>query len=382
MSEDLILSHRARVSIVTLDTKRVVETLAERGISVDEENLFPFRAEISNTLLDSHYTHMSERTLSNYAEDALTGVAFLKGHNHREIPVGYSISGLVENEGSRVRTIADFYTIRGLSETNDLITRMQTGLLRDVSVGFHGGEMNCDICHEDFWECRHWPGLKYEIKEGDEKRMVTATYTIDGARLSEVSGVFDGSTPNAMILKAQRHAASGRLPAKQVELLEQSYRVRLSAKTTFAVNGKASQGETRMNEKQVERIRECVVNSGIVPEDQRDTIKDDETLLVYVDKLVVRLQTLEPQAEEGRTYRKDLVTAAIQEGVRALGNDFDKAGYQTMLESASLSTIKRVMSDFKKVADAALPAGRATTDEGSPAPNKTEVAAVPNSFYR
>lgn len=374
MSEDLlVLSHMARVSVLSRDTN-LPELLKERNI-FDEDILashppFFFRAEISNDLLDSHFTHMSEKTLRNYVEDANRGVAFLKGHDWKSLPIGYSLSATYEDVADKKRAIADFYTITGLFEADDLIVRMKSGLLRDVSVGFHGGEMICDICHQDFWDCRHWPGLKYEIKEGDVIRQIVATYTIDDAKLSEVSGVFDGSTPEAMILKAQRHAAAGLLSSKEIDILQQCYRVALPSKKSFGVSHNQRE-VVKMDEKQFQRIVGVLVDSGIVPEDQRSTV-DDETLVVYVDKLAKRLQTVEPQAAEGIQYRKDLVEQALAEGVRAQGNEFDRALYETTLNASPLPVVKRMLADWKKVADAGLPAGRSTVQEDQ-TPSKKEV---------
>jgi hypothetical protein len=331
----------------------------------ESQELYYFDAEISNDLLDSHFTHMNEKTLANYAEDANRGVAFLRGHNWHELPLGYSLSAELSTSSGRKRVMAGFYTVRGLPETDDLIKRMEAKILRDVSVGFHGGRMVCDLCGQDFWDCRHFPGLKYETKEGDVVKTELATFTIDDARLSEVSGVFDGSTPEAMIRKAQVFAERGKLTRVETDILMQQYRIKLPAKYRTIMDmgnlGPIPKEIRKMDESQVKRLKEIVVASGIVPEEQRATL-DEESILVFVDKLAVRVQALQPQAEEGRQYRTDLVAGALAEGVRAHGNDFDKSGYEAILNSAPLATVKRMAADWKKVADATLPSGRQSED--------------------
>lgn len=381
--EILVLSHTARiVPLLQARDAELVDALKKRGVYdadlIESNPPYLFRAEISNDLLDSHFTHMDEKTLRNYAEDSQRGVAFLKGHNWRELPIGYSMDALYEDTGSKKRTTADFYTIPGLTETNDLILRMRSGLVRDVSVGFHGGTMRCDICSNDFWECRHWPGIKYEVKEGDVVRNVIATYTIEDARLSEVSGVFDGSTPDAMILKAQRHAAQGLLTKKQVDVLEQAYRVRLNAKT-FHVVGNPK--ERKMDEKQLIRAKEHLAASGIFVETDWDKL-DEEGVLRGIQKISNRVKELEPEAEEGRQYRKDLIAEALAEGVRAGGNDFDKTTYQGVLERSPLNVIKRMRDDWKKVATITLPAGRSSVDDDrTPEKKVAETVEYPDEVY-
>src|SRR5687768_8016648 len=380
--EEQILSHIARVRLAPRERQSELKRLVTERDYLDEETAaahppFFWRAEISNDLLDSHFTRMSQSTLQNYAEDAQRGVAFLKGHNWRDIPIGYSLSGEYEVNGKQ-RVISDFYTVSGLSETDDLIARMKTGLLRDVSVGFYGGRAVCDICHQDFWDCRHYPGLKYEEKEGDTVRTLLATFTIEDARLSEVSGVFDGSTPEAMILKAQRGAKNGELNQKQVEQLEQRYRVKLPAppmivngislsptsglSTTdnqIRIGGYAPMintldfgtqelnvgGERLMEERDFERTLDILEQHGVLPKEERGTVTDSE-VVGYIEKLSSRLKELEPQAEEGRQYRKDLVAEALAEGVRAFGNDFDKATYEATLNSSPLTVVKRMKTDW------------------------------------
>lgn len=373
-------SHLARVRLASTDRRaEIVESLSQRYTVGDlEKDLFLWDAEISNDLLDSHFTHMDENTLRNYAQETEQGVAFLKGHNWKDLPIGYSVSGTYDETGTKKRVVSGFYTVRGLPETDDLIRRMESGLLRDVSVGFHGGTMRCDICQQDFWDCRHFPGLKYEEKKGDVVTTLLATYTIEDAHLSEVSGVFDGSTPEAMILKAQRGAKSGNLTLEQIQQLERRYRISLPDKKVYTVP-KPTQGEKKMDEKQVNRLKEIVIASGVVPEDARETL-DEEGIVVFTDMLSARIKTLEAQAAEGVQYRKDLVKDALAEGVRAQGDDFDAKLYEATLNSSPLAVVKRMRDDWKKFADAALPGGRRSVDDDQ-TPTKEERSLVPDSAY-
>jgi hypothetical protein len=274
--------------------------------------------------------------------------------------------------------VADFYTIEGLSETNDLILRMRANLVRDVSVGFSGGTARCDICGNDFWECRHFPGMKYEEKKGNVVSNVLATFTIEDARLNEVSGVFDGSTPDAMILKAQRFAAAGLLNREQAEKISARYRITLPYRHTAAV---IKEGESVMDGKQLGRLAEILGNAGLLPEDQRETL-DVETGLGLVDKLALQNRELNSQAADGRQYREDCIASALAAGVRAYGNDFDKATYQGILVNAPIRTIKQFEADWSKVAKTELPTGRTSVDETTVVTEEIKVKPrVPDSAF-
>lgn len=377
-----ILSHPARIRAVS-DADTLMARLGERYALEPNTEVYLWRAEISNDLLDSHFTHMAESTLRNYAADAQAGVAFLKGHDWRALPIGYSLDATYE-EGERKRVVADFYTVAGLPETDDLIKRMKAGILRDVSVGFHGGTMTCDLCSRDFWSCPHIPGLKYETKEGDTVRTQLATFTIEDARLSEVSGVFDGSTPGAMILKAQERA--GDLTPDQVRILEQRYRVKLPAgKRVFAgveiptgqMPGKADD----MHEDEVKRIQAVFARAGV--DDPGDIATSIEQLGSKLDEATKRVNELTPQAADGRQYRSDLVAEALAEGVRAQGQDFDKPTYEAMLANAPIATIKRMRDDWKKIGDERFQGGRQSVDESTAPDEQVEaVAFMPDSAFR
>ena len=383
MTEDaLMLSHVARLQLgyQAEELTALRSVLQERGLAdLEDENLFFFRAEISNELLDSHFTHMSETTLNNYADDSQRGVAFLRGHNWKELPLGYSVKGVVET-GKRKRVVSDFYTVAGLADTDDLIARIRTGLVRDVSVGFHGGRAICDLCGADFWYCRHFPGLKYEEKEGDTVRTQLATFTIDDARLSEVSGVFDGSTPEAMILKAQRAAKAGELTRQQVALLENQYRIALPATSRFATVSSdkfkvSNEGSYQWN------LGERTTEMDLTKVRSMLNVQTDEEVQEGVEKLMKRLSELEPQAKDGVQYREDLVKDALAEGVRAQGADFDQATYEATLKTLPIAAVKRFRDDWKKVADKSLPAGRQSQDEEQTPPKPTKADLVPDRAY-
>lgn len=372
MDELTILSHPARIRAAG-DAEALTARIHERYALEPGTDLYLWRAEISNSLLDSHFTHMAESTLRNYAADALEGVAFLKGHDWRALPIGYSLDAAYE-DGDRKRVIADFYTVAGLPETDDLIKRMKAGIVRDVSVGFHGGSMTCDLCSRGFWDCPHIPGLKYEVKEGDTVRTQLATFTIEDAHLSEVSGVFDGSTPGAMILKAQERA--GELTTEQTRILEQRYRVKLPVpKRAFAVveleDGQAPREESSMTiEEDFGRVRSLV------------EVATDDEVVAAVETLKRRVSELEPQATDGRAYRADLIAEALAEGVRAQGKDFDQPTYEAMLTTAPLATIKRMRDDWKRTGNERLQGGRVSVDESQAPDQQTKpVSHVPASAF-
>lgn len=368
-----------------------------------ERTPFFWSAEISSDVIDAYYTYMMLNTLTNFMNDAKAGVSFLPGHKHYELPFGRSVDAMLENtvEPPRTRCVADFYTLPGLKlnevTTDDLISGIRSGLLKDVSVGFYGGRMICGICGRDFWDwdCPHVPGVQYEIKQDNIVSVKTATFGVDNAHLAEVSAVYNGATPRAEILKAEREASEGRLRPEAVRLLEQRYRVKLpAAKRSFA-GAERPQSKQKEGAMTLEELLAWVrAELALAPEaDVLDAVQQAgselqrlrplETAMQDASKRIKtlegdlvttqdRVKALEPEAADGRTYRSDLITAALAEGVCAYGEKFAKDTYETMLRAAPLDVIKQMKGDWALVGDQRFAGGRQSTDGGEAAPGKAE----------
>lgn len=397
MSDELIFQYPAKVRRVDNEKRDALIQLA-RESNVFDESIFEERtpffwtAEISNDQVDAHHTHMLDGTLSNFAADSRAGVAFLNSHRHYELPFGRSLSATIEENEERKRVITEFFTLPGLNlngvTTDDFIAGVRSGIVSDVSVGFHGGEWWCDICGGDYrryQSCPHFAGTRVETKEG----FVVCTVGIDNARLSEVSAVYDGSTPDATILKAQRMAAVGELDPKLRATIEARYRTRLPEVRSFAGADMHSQQEDGMDyEKLVGDMRSALgVEEDALIESINVLVAENERLSgieTEWQELSERVKDIEPLAEDGRTYREDMVTQALAEGVRAYGDKFDNETYETMLRSASLEVIKRMKDDWQAIGDSRFVGGRQTTDEGEPAPDgkQRKRVHVPDAAYR
>lgn len=358
-------------------------TANRAGATDAPEGAVIWSAEISSDRLDAYFTHMSESTLRNFAEDASAGVTFLDSHNSRQLGYGQSLAGVFQVDNGTSRTLADFYTVPGINfgsgltyqSTDDFIRALQARLVRDVSVGFYGGDMICDICGNSLYDwrnCTHWPGIEYATGE-QGAQTVTATFQIVEARLAEVSAVYDGATPGAMILRAQEMAAAGLLEPETARRLETKYRIKLPAGVrTFVVSKPAATSPERsgvMDE--LEQIR------AILTENNREFASTVEA----VRELMAENARLAPLAEQGRQYRADLVEAAITEGVRAMGEAFPAETYRELFKSASLEQVKLLRDRWQAQAAMLFPGGRKTVDNEQQ-PQRQAAPRVPAAAYK
>jgi hypothetical protein len=220
----------------------------------DEQPPFTWSAEASNGRLDFYYSRMDDKSLKNYVADATDGVMFLDSHVSRKLGYGQSFYGTFTKgqEGSDDNpsvAVLNFFTIPNMNlngiDTNSFINGARSGVLRDVSIGFIPGSIECNICGADpydWWdsECIHVPGAYYD-KNGKmvDKPGTNSTQAfawMRNSRLLETSAVYDGATPGAHILKAQFLAERGEIERSMVVTLERRFRCRLP-EPAFIIEG-------------------------------------------------------------------------------------------------------------------------------------------------
>jgi hypothetical protein len=331
--------------------------------------------------LDAYYTVMDAgSTLPNYAADAAQGVAILIGHDTRSLPIGVSLSGTLERLGDGARVTSDAYALLEPA-TDAVISRIRAGIARDISVGFstRGATCMCSICGRDMWrdyDCWHVPGFEYLIgapgSDGSNgsKVMTLATGLIVDAHLSEYSLVYDGATPGAAVLQAQRAAEAGRMTVGQARLIEQRYRINLPGKRLLT-QGVSMPPESNGHAAAEERELQSMLELAGVP--------GDRTGIDRVRWLVEELARQAPLAEDGRTYRADLVTTAEAEAVRALGAE-QGAAQRAMLEASPISLVKSFTQSWRAIGDSQLIGGRKSTDESNPEPGAW-IPRTPDLMY-
>jgi hypothetical protein len=400
--EDTIFRYPAKIlspSLRQMDLTSMMDMLKEKmhdPAMMDGKTPFFWSAEISNGQVDAYGTFMLPSTLANFAEDANAGISFMNSHRHDELPMGRSLAGRMEATAGGQRVVADFYTMPGLElnevSTDDFISGVRSGIIRDTSVGFFGGKYFCSICKMDYrsYDCPHMAGMEYQIQGGG---MVTCTVGIDNARLAEVSAVYDGATPDATILKAQRMVEAGELKPDAVRMLEARYRMSFSNKRSFAGATIPERKKKLEYEQMITQIREVldldatadVVSTVLSVAGERDRLcTEAEAATKEAETLRARVTELTPQAADGVAYRTDLVNEALAEGVRALGDKFNAATYEPILRGTSLAAIKQMKTDWEAVGNSRFPGGRKTVDN-SEAPEASKTARkpyVPEAAYK
>ena len=282
-------------------------------------------------------------------------------------------------------------------------------------------------------QCTHKMGKKYENKDG---KMEKATYTIFDARLKEVSLVEFGSNRHTSIEKQRflmygwgdptayglGNPMPTDIPESEVAARMRSFMEEFSVKdqewieklrdalkvpsirstdepddvvkaletevstlrTTVSTQKdeiadltNASQDVDTARQQIVTTLREDLdlkdVRSTDDPDAVIEKVKTEVTdLREKVEEQKDEIADLTKAAEDGEAYRESRVEEAIKQGNRAYGDDFDEAYHREYYGDMPLEKLEEHIAQNKKKGDAALPAGRRSTDDHEPPPERTK----------
>ena len=189
-----------------------------------------FSGVMSSLIMNTQKFRMSDKTLSELVKQA--NVPDLKvryRHSTYIDPIGHSLSA--RRKGSEA--LVDFVVVKDVKnpDTNDILYKMQNGILDSLSTGTIGGRFKCDLCSSFFkaesdgwffykWVCSegHVMGRRAEGgKEVTAELVHSIQYPI---RLLEYSVCPTGANPNAKLLEdINRQFLSGDIGAGEIELM-------------------------------------------------------------------------------------------------------------------------------------------------------------------
>lgn len=392
-------------SDVTDEELAKINEHTRKDLSADD--VFIFDGVVSDDSLDSFKTRMDpQTTLSNYADDLTRGVSLMSGHDTEKEPYGRSFDSVLQKRNGLTEVIGKFYMLRDSSangsSTNDLIRNIEGGITRDMSVGFMAGidDYICSIDGKTLDKSKYFPGDR--TKDGKE-----AFYWIKNGHLREVSTVYKGSNGNAFIQKARQFADKHKLGQSRLAMLQQGLGTRYDEldKSIFGIrvneDGSSSdndnQGGNEDMEITIEDVREAVENEDITIEELEELIaelKDDDdddddndsgdndddndrlakaVKRVFGDKVSEKtLRRVKAEAEDGRSYKKEVVSRAVKARAAVQGKGFNKAHYKEMLRRSDAATVREEAESYEKMKSGKFQSGRSAAskdddvDEGRP----------------
>lgn len=339
---------------------------------------------------DSHRTSMGKTTRDNVEKEGDAGVPACHGHV-KEVVYGSTRNADQNSDGE---VFMDYVIERDVDlnhheapyrNSNELIRMIKNKHITKASVGLFDGWYWCNHCQVDMFEringryqCLHWPGDKIVVKDEDGKdKVIEIIPEIRDAHLGELSTVWAGSNPDAVIVeRAEYELENGLMTKKQARSINRSFGMSLDIQRAKEDDPEKT-GDTHvpLEEKEVQDIAKAVgtevgkvVREAMNPEtDKSESSSEDKALEDKIEALTKKVEELEKKTVDSE--KADFVSKCRQLYLKLRGDQItsDKLReYEDKLDKYTISEIKEeeeflttMVEDKEKNAEG----NRSTTDK-------------------
>lgn len=191
------------------DELALINAQALRPMTAEE--VFVFKLAACDNAIDRDFERFTDEALEQLAK-MYVGKPVLRDHawlNGSQTARVYAAG--VEAESERKRLVLRCYMPK-TTGTEETIAAIESGILRECSVGLQVGKSICSICGAVQQEamCRHYPGKEYDGK--------LCHFELDDIRDAyEVSLVAVPAQPAAGVIKSKRYGGAGPEPGDSPE---------------------------------------------------------------------------------------------------------------------------------------------------------------------
>jgi len=298
------------------------------------------------------------------------GLPVLLMHNSKKMPVGSWYEAEVVDSALYTK----FFVPSEVAEYDDIKTRVDTGILDSVSIGFNAGIHDCSICGndiQDYNNCSHIPGQTYEVKDpvdGASLGEQCCYVMLDDVKASEASLVHSGAVPAAKIVETSDKAdyfvqnklnfSKGNIEVVHSGKFVQDHNVNNKPEGEDDMEEEFNELTTKHNELTA-KFTDQTVKLGEVTEKyntaRESNIDLKEKNLDFKEKVDGYNDAVKAKDTAETNYSETIAALTVE--VEALAAPFDTA-YEAP------DNLEGLMADFKKFMDQAkaLPSGQQTSD--------------------
>lgn len=331
-------------------------------VQLSAEDVFVYQGIISSDAMDSYYTKMdAETSLRNYANDLKAGTPLMTYHETSQSPIGRSFDSSIDvKEDGKTVVRGLFYIVRHTKingeSTDDLIRQIETGTLTEMSVGFGGINLWYKSSYDgkDIYESRYYPGDK------DENGNLVYYYIMD-ATLREVSLVYKGACPDAVVERIRNDLPNMEDAERQIQKYETRFNVRIDMPKQRSKEGK------RMNIEEITRAVEKgdLQRGELLKALKVDAITDGQRSILKElgeDASIETVRLLKEKAEIGERAFNEKLDELVKARV-AIGQEFDQEKYKEQMRSMDVDFIEDQIRLFEDIKKAEFKPGRQTQNQ-------------------
>ncbi|WMM26669.1 hypothetical protein RBU61_08320 [Tissierella sp. MB52-C2] len=242
------------------------------------------------------------------------------------------------------------YTIKAGNE--ELIAKIDSGIYKEVSIGFRISDLECSICGNSFFDyenCKHYPGREYKNQGICHLRMKDPT---DAYEFSFVAVPCNSDAETVKGVKLEKES-------------------RKKEKTNSDRHEKNSEKEpsifyaqiTKRGEMSMKHLKGLIKkakadNADVVEIPVADLEKDLETYDEAIEKAEdaeKELKELKPKAAMGDQYVEDLKKECCRLGKMAEGEAFNEEMMSKVFEKCEVEELKEFKKQYEKKVDEKYP---------------------------
>jgi len=173
-----------------------INRVVDPPVAVSVEDVFIRSMDVVSDEVNEHGGRFSPGEFGRLCE-LIVDSPVLIAHDKRQLPVGRNFKAEVIDRDGRPWVKVWFYWPRDTAAAQDLASRIDAGVIQEVSIGFEFKRPECSVCGRDIRECDHRPFVEYEHADGVKS---PAHYIYrEIVRVLETSLVYRGATPGTRI---------------------------------------------------------------------------------------------------------------------------------------------------------------------------------------
>lgn len=280
------------------------------------------------------------------------------------------------------------YTIKQGNE--DLISKIDAGIYKEISIGFSVDDLECSICGNSFFDyenCPHFPGREY-VHQGKNYtcylRMKDPTDAYEFSFVAVPSNTDAETTKGVKLEKGERKKEKPNKEKHEKDSDEKTpsvFYAKISKRGAISMKYLKGLVEKAKSEKaEVIEIPVADLEKDISTYD--DAIKKSEDAEKAQKSAEDKLKEAEPKIKMGEQYIEDLKKECNRLGKMAEGEAFNAEMMEKIFDKCEVEELKSFKSQYEKKVDELYPPQSQTETKNKEEENKTKGKDADNSSYK